>query len=190
MILTWANEHHFVVITNDLDFSAILAAGAGEAERRPNSHSGPALHEAASIVAKALEAHREDIERGALLSIGEGGTRVRMLPLKGSQVPRSRNPTPSAGPRPTLVVTVGLRLTKNRGKQIDRELCSPSGRVQNSPSTSCLGHLLSVDPAATLGQGTAQMISCAGRNVHSLSAIQPRYMRDSNAKRPKGPDGG
>jgi predicted nuclease of predicted toxin-antitoxin system len=28
-ILTWANEHHFVIITNDLDFSAILAAGAG-----------------------------------------------------------------------------------------------------------------------------------------------------------------
>ena len=27
-ILTWANEHHFGVITNDLDFSAILAAGA------------------------------------------------------------------------------------------------------------------------------------------------------------------
>ena len=27
-ILAWANEHHFVVITNDLDFSAILAAGA------------------------------------------------------------------------------------------------------------------------------------------------------------------
>jgi predicted nuclease of predicted toxin-antitoxin system len=25
-ILTFANEHHFVVITNDLDFSAILAS--------------------------------------------------------------------------------------------------------------------------------------------------------------------
>ena len=28
-ILAWANEHRFVVITNDLDFSAILAASAG-----------------------------------------------------------------------------------------------------------------------------------------------------------------
>jgi len=43
--------------------------------------------EAVSTVAKALEAHREDIERGALLSIDEGGTRLRMLPLKGSQGP-------------------------------------------------------------------------------------------------------
>jgi hypothetical protein len=39
---------------------------------------------AVSIVAKALEAHREDIERGALLSIDEPGTRVRMLPLRHS----------------------------------------------------------------------------------------------------------
>ena len=28
-ILTWANEHAFVLITNDLDFSAILAASGG-----------------------------------------------------------------------------------------------------------------------------------------------------------------
>jgi predicted nuclease of predicted toxin-antitoxin system len=30
-ILTWANDQRFTVITNDLDFSAILAASAGEA---------------------------------------------------------------------------------------------------------------------------------------------------------------
>ena len=28
-ILAWANQHEFVLITNDLDFSAILAASAG-----------------------------------------------------------------------------------------------------------------------------------------------------------------
>jgi hypothetical protein len=38
-----------------------------------------------SIVAKALDAHTEDIERGALLSIDEAGTRVRVLPLRRSQ---------------------------------------------------------------------------------------------------------
>jgi hypothetical protein len=42
---------------------------------------------AVSIVATALKA--QDIERGSLLSIDEGGTRVRMLPLKGSQGPTS-----------------------------------------------------------------------------------------------------
>jgi predicted nuclease of predicted toxin-antitoxin system len=84
-ILTWANEHQFVVIPNDLDFSAILAASAGATPRVVQIRTQDLLSDrAVSIVASALEAHRTDIERGALLSIDEGGTRVRMLPLKGS----------------------------------------------------------------------------------------------------------
>jgi len=85
-ILTWANEHGFVVITNDLDFSAILAARAGATPSVVQIRTQDLLSdEAVSIVAKAVQAYREDIERGALLSIDEGGTRVRMLPLKGSR---------------------------------------------------------------------------------------------------------
>jgi predicted nuclease of predicted toxin-antitoxin system len=87
-ILAWAKEHHFVVITNDLDFSAILAASAGATPSVVQIRTQDPLADAAvSIVARALEAHREDIDRGALLSIDEGGTRVRMLPLQGSQDP-------------------------------------------------------------------------------------------------------
>jgi predicted nuclease of predicted toxin-antitoxin system len=85
-ILVWANEHQFVVITNDLDFSAILAASAGASPSVVQVRSQDLLSdEAVSVVAMALEARREDIERGALLSIDDGGTRVRMLPLKRSQ---------------------------------------------------------------------------------------------------------
>jgi predicted nuclease of predicted toxin-antitoxin system len=85
-ILAWANEHEFVLITNDLDFSAILAAGAVSGPSVIQLRTQDLLSDAAvSIVANTLAAHREDIERGALLSIDEGGTRVRMLPLKGSQ---------------------------------------------------------------------------------------------------------
>jgi predicted nuclease of predicted toxin-antitoxin system len=87
-ILTWANEHEFVLITNDLDFSAILAASAGASPSVVQIRTQDLLSdEAVSIVASAIEAHREDIEGGALLSIDDGGTRVRMLPLKGSQGP-------------------------------------------------------------------------------------------------------
>ena len=32
-ILAWAREHRYVVITNDLDFSAVLAASSGQALR-------------------------------------------------------------------------------------------------------------------------------------------------------------
>jgi predicted nuclease of predicted toxin-antitoxin system len=85
-ILAWANEHAFVVLTNDLDFSAILAASAGATPSVVQIRTQDLLSDAAvSIVATAVKAHREDIERGSLLSIDEGGTRVRMLPLKGSQ---------------------------------------------------------------------------------------------------------
>jgi predicted nuclease of predicted toxin-antitoxin system len=84
-ILTWANEHHFVVITNDLDFSAILAASAGAAPSVVQIRTQDLLSDGAvSIVANAIEAHREDIKRGALLSIDEAGTRVRLLPLRRS----------------------------------------------------------------------------------------------------------
>ena len=87
-ILTWANEQQFVLITNDLDFSAILAASTGAAPSVVQIRTQDLLSEGAvRIVARALEAHREDLERGALLSIDEGGTRVRMLPLKDSQGP-------------------------------------------------------------------------------------------------------
>ena len=80
-ILTWANEHRFVVITNDLDFSAILAASDGPSVVQIRSQD--LLSDVVvSIVAKALDAHREEIERGALLSIDEAGTRVRVLPLR------------------------------------------------------------------------------------------------------------
>ncbi len=42
-ILAWAHEHNVVVFTNDLDCSAILAAGAVDGPSVVNSNSGPAL---------------------------------------------------------------------------------------------------------------------------------------------------
>jgi len=84
-ILAWANEHEFVLITNDLDFSAILAAGAVTGPSVIQLRTQDLLSDTAvSIVVNALEAHREAIERGALLSIDEAGRRVRMLPLRRS----------------------------------------------------------------------------------------------------------
>ena len=85
-ILAWARQHNLVVVTNDLDFSAILAASASSTPSVVQVRTQDLLSDAAvSAVANALEARREDVERGALLSIDEGGTRVRMLPLRGSQ---------------------------------------------------------------------------------------------------------
>jgi len=87
-ILAYAHLHNLVLITNDLDFSAILAASAGAGPSVVQIRMQDLLSDsAAGSVANAVAAYREDIERGALLSIDEGGTRVRMLPLKRSQGP-------------------------------------------------------------------------------------------------------
>jgi predicted nuclease of predicted toxin-antitoxin system len=85
-ILEYAHRHNLVLITNDLDFSAILAAGAVTGPSVVQLRTQDLLSDTAvSIVAKALDEHREDIERGALLSIDEAGTRVRVLPLRRFQ---------------------------------------------------------------------------------------------------------
>jgi predicted nuclease of predicted toxin-antitoxin system len=82
-ILAWANEHGFVLITNDLDFSSILAASAAATPSVVQIRTQDLLSDdVVSTVVQALEAHGDHIERGALLSIDEAATRVRMLPLR------------------------------------------------------------------------------------------------------------
>jgi predicted nuclease of predicted toxin-antitoxin system len=82
-ILAWAREHGFVVVTNDLDFSAILAATSGRAPSVVQIRMQDLLSDAAvNFVARALEVYREEVDGGALLSIDESGTRIRMLPLR------------------------------------------------------------------------------------------------------------
>jgi predicted nuclease of predicted toxin-antitoxin system len=81
-ILTWARENDFIVVTNDLDFSAILAATSGRAPSVVQVRMQDLMSDAAvDAVVAALEACRESVAVGALLSIDESGTRVRMLPL-------------------------------------------------------------------------------------------------------------
>ena len=87
-ILTWAREQGFVVITNDLDFSAILAATAGQAPSVVQVRMQDLMSDAAvGLVAQAIEGYRAEVDSGALLSIDESGTRVRMLPLRRSSDP-------------------------------------------------------------------------------------------------------
>lgn len=82
-ILAWAREHGFVVVTNDLDFSTILAASSGRSPSVVQVRMQDLLADAAvNAVATALETCQERVEEGALLSVDETGTRVRMLPLR------------------------------------------------------------------------------------------------------------
>ena len=81
-IMQWAADHDAVVLTADLDFSAILS-GSGE--------SGPSVVQIRAdlltptaiggAVTGALRALRKEIEAGAIVTLDAHRARVRILPL-------------------------------------------------------------------------------------------------------------
>jgi predicted nuclease of predicted toxin-antitoxin system len=81
--MAFAAKHDYVVLTYDLDFSAILAATHGEkpsvvqvrTEDISNDKTGPK-------VTAALRHMQAELEQGALVIIDAHRTRVRLLPLK------------------------------------------------------------------------------------------------------------
>lgn len=83
VILLWARAQGFVVVTHDLDFSAILAASGEDSPSVVQVRMQDVLSDTATArLVLALTTHAGDIERGALLSVNESGTRVRVLPLQ------------------------------------------------------------------------------------------------------------
>lgn len=84
-IMAWARQAGFIVFTHDLDFGAVLAATGATGpsvvqmrceETRPTT-MGTAL-------SSAMQAHREDLGAGALLTIDPRRRRITILPLKRS----------------------------------------------------------------------------------------------------------
>jgi predicted nuclease of predicted toxin-antitoxin system len=82
-IMDYARVNAYIVLTNDLDFGAILAATHGAkpsvlqirgADLRPESIGDQVL--------LALTCMTAELEEGALVSIDPKHTRLRMLPLK------------------------------------------------------------------------------------------------------------
>jgi len=82
-IMQWAETNGCIVLTSDLDFSAILAA---------TGRAGPSVVQVRSdllrtdaigdTVLKAIAATREELGGGALVSIDASRARVRVLPLR------------------------------------------------------------------------------------------------------------
>lgn len=81
-IMAYARESDWVVLTNDLDFSAILAATLGEkpsvVQIRAENLSPDTIGQ--QVVA-ALRQLRTEIGSGALVTVEPSRTRVRILPL-------------------------------------------------------------------------------------------------------------
>ncbi len=81
-IMAWAKGNGFTVITNDLDFSAILASTRGEGpsvvQIRAQDLSPAAL--GPTLVA-VLRTHAGVLEAGAIVTLDLRTARVRTLPL-------------------------------------------------------------------------------------------------------------
>ena len=81
-VMQWARDHEHVVFTHDLDFGILLAhSRAGRpsviqvrAQDVSPSHLGP-------LLVTALRLHGEALRNGALLTVDEAKSRVRILPI-------------------------------------------------------------------------------------------------------------
>ena len=81
-IIAYARDNEFIVVTYDLDFSAILSASH---DLKPSIvQVRTTLHQAAKIVdlvATAIWQNKDNLIRGAILTIDSKRARFRMLPL-------------------------------------------------------------------------------------------------------------
>jgi len=81
-IMAWAGENGYVVFTHDLDFSALLAATQGEGPSVIQVRIQNVLPEAiVALVINALKKFRNELEKGAIITIEPHRTRVGILPL-------------------------------------------------------------------------------------------------------------
>jgi len=81
-IMLYAGQHDYVVVTHDMDFTAILAATHGN---KPSviqvRLEDVSLPDSGDRIVAALRHLQMELEQGAIVTIAENRSRVRMLPL-------------------------------------------------------------------------------------------------------------
>jgi predicted nuclease of predicted toxin-antitoxin system len=83
-IMGWAHANGYCVVTNDLDFTAILAATRAAAPsviQIRGQDLAPAR--LAPVLIPALRRCEQHLEHGAVLCVDHRGQRLRLLPLPG-----------------------------------------------------------------------------------------------------------
>lgn len=82
-IMTYAARHDYVVVTNDLDFGAILAVTHGAKPSVLQIRSENLSPDVIGVqTINALTQLAEQLNEGALVTVDPLRTRVRLLPLK------------------------------------------------------------------------------------------------------------
>ncbi len=83
VIMAWARDRGFVVVTHDLDFSPILASTEAIGPSVIQVRTQDVLPDAVgSDVVRVLRDHRAALDQGAIVSIDELASRVRVLPVR------------------------------------------------------------------------------------------------------------
>ncbi len=86
-LMRWAAAEGRVVFTNDLDFGALLAAGNANAPSVIQVRVLDLLPESiGDHVLRLLASHAEALLNGALVTLDESRTRVRVLPLRPARL--------------------------------------------------------------------------------------------------------
>ena len=81
--MAYATTNDYVVLTHDLDFSAILAATHGEKPSVVQIRAEDVNPDVIGLqVIAALRQMESDLEEGALLTVDPNRTRLRLLPLR------------------------------------------------------------------------------------------------------------
>ncbi len=89
-ILEYAAAHGYVVMTHDLDFGGMLAAGSLAAPSVIQILIQDVLPDAiGGLVLQSLQAFAAELDRGALVTITRDRGRARLLPVRPKPEPQS-----------------------------------------------------------------------------------------------------
>jgi len=81
-IISYAKDNDLVVVTHDLDFSAVLSVAHGQ---KPSviqiRAKGLNKTQITEMIVAAVKKNIDEIEKGAVISINTNNSRIRLLPM-------------------------------------------------------------------------------------------------------------
>ncbi len=84
--MAYAAEHGYVLVTQDLDFGAILAAGRGNQPSVVQIRAGNVSHDAiGERLLAALRQMSSELVEGVLITLDTTRSRLRVLPLRSKR---------------------------------------------------------------------------------------------------------
>ena len=82
IIMSWARENGYMIFTHDLDFGVLLALTRAENPSVIQVRSQDIFPQALGArLVKLLKEHQPALEKGAILTVDERKSRVRILPF-------------------------------------------------------------------------------------------------------------